>query len=491
MVLGSLVKICVSRLHAVIAVALAVTTLAGCASTIERHGIPNAALADKAKVPGLDGVRFWADEVSNDPVGDIRKHTPNMPVVGRDNMRVKGRPIVESLALSGGGSDGAYGAGVLAGWTERGDRPEFEVVTGVSAGAIISPFAFLGPQYDPALKVIWTEYQQSQVVTAQFLPGLFGGSALTDTTPLAGLIAKYVDRPMLDAIAAQYKRGRILMVLTTNLDAQRPVAWNMGEIALDPSPEALMLFRKVILASAAIPGAFPPVNIDVVADGKNYEEMHVDGGTTRELFVTPVQAPLKAFDALYPAPPIRRMYIIKNGKVVPEQEIIPQTTFKIAARSIATLIKSQNWSELYRIYRLAIDGGADFNFTAVPDDFNFKTELIYDPKYQVALYERGIQMGKSGTWMKAPPGQTPITVQDMKKAKPTKLEMSKKTTPVKTMTEASTLPPEAPIAPAPLQPLDAAPKAPAPAAAPAPTAANDTESPAPDYAAWSRSVTTN
>lgn len=478
------------------------TVLAGCASTIERHGIPNAALADKAHVPGLEGVRFWADEVSADPIGDIRRRTPNIPVVGRNTQKVKGRPIVETLALSGGGADGAYGAGVLTGWTERGDRPEFEVVTGVSAGAIIAPFAFLGQRYDPALKIIWTEYQQSQVVTAQFLPGLFGGSALTDTTPLAGLIAKYVDRPMLDAIAAEYKRGRILMVLTTNLDAQRPVVWNMGEIALDPSPEALMLFRKVILASAAIPGAFPPVNIDVVADGKNYEEMHVDGGTTRELFVTPVQAPLKAFDALYPAPPIRKLYIIKNGKVVPEQEIIPQTTFKIAARSIATLIKSQNWSELYRIYRLAVDGGADFNFTSVPDDFNFKTELIYDPKYQVALYERGIAVGRSGAWLKAPPGQTPITVQDMKKAPSTKAEMAKRTAPAKTLTDATAPAAVAPVAPAaapsaPTQPLAVQPTPPAtvPAAVPGPSAANDTapglEPQAPDYAAWSRSVTTN
>ena len=480
MVLGSLAKIGFSRIRAVLAAALAAFALTGCASTIERHGIPTAALADKAQVAGLEGVRFWADEVSNDPVGDIRRHTPNMPTIGRDNSRVKGRPVVESLALSGGGSDGAFGAGVLAGWTDRGDRPEFEVVTGVSAGAIIAPFAFLGPQYDPALKVIWTEYQQSQVVTAQFLPGLFGGQALTDTTPLAGLIAKYVDRAMLDAIAEQYKRGRILMVLTTNLDAQRPVVWNMGEIALNPSPEALTLFRKVILASAAIPGAFPPVNIDVVAGGKNYEEMHVDGGTTRELFITPVQAPLKAFDALYPAPPIRKIYIIKNGKVVPEQEVIPQTTFKIAARSISTLIKSQNWSELYRLYRVALDGGADFNFTAVPNDFNFKTDLIYDPKYQVALYERGIAVGKSGVWMKAPPGQTPITVDEMKKAKPTKAEMAKQTTPVKRLQD-----PVAPPAAAPAVPVVP------PVVAPGPSAANAAQPTVPDFAAWSQSVTTN
>ncbi len=491
--MGLFVTIQLQEARATTLAALLATCLTGCASTIERNGISNMALAEKAHVPGLAGVRFWADEVSADPISEIRRRTPHMPAVGRDTQKVKGRPIVETLALSGGGSDGAFGAGVLAGWTDRGDRPEFEVVTGVSAGAIIAPFAYLGPKYDPALKVIWTEYQQSQVVTAQFLPGLFGGSALTDTTPLAGLIAKYVDREMLDAIAAQYNRGRILMVLTTNLDAQRPVVWNMGEIARDPSPEALALFRKVILASAAIPGAFPPVNIDVVADGKNYEEMHVDGGTTRELFVAPVQAPLKAFDVLYPAPPIRKMYIIKNGKVVPEQDVVQQTTFKIAARSIATLIKSQNWSELYRIYRMAIDAGADFNFTSVPNDFNFKTDLIYDQKYQMALYERGIAMGKAGTWQKAPPGQTPISFDAMKQIKPAKISTAATSSSIKP----KAAPPTA--AAIPEHPLNATPEAPAVVPTPAaqakadsvPPAAIDGTSEAPDYAAWSRSVTTN
>lgn len=398
----------VAAYRAIAVAVLAAVCLGGCAPAIERNGIVSAALAQEAQIPGLSSVRFWADEVPKDPIAEIRRRTAHMPRLGQDARRLSGRPVVETLALSGGGADGAFGAGVLAGWTERGDRPEFEVVTGVSAGAIIAPFAFLGPKHDPDLKVIWTEYKESEVITTQFLSGLFGGASLTDTTPLAGLIAKYVDRQMLDEIAAQYRRGRILMVLTTNLDAQRPVVWNMGEIAIDPSPQALDLFRKVILASAAIPAAFPPVRFDVVADGKHYDELHVDGGTTRELFVLPVQAPLKAFDVLYPAPPIRRMYIIKNGKVVPEQEVVPEQTLKIAARSIATLIKSQNWSELYRIYRVALDGGADFNFMSVPASFKYQTTKIYDPKYQQALYEEGVAEGRKGVWVKVPPGQTSV-----------------------------------------------------------------------------------
>lgn len=376
---------------------------------MERNGIADARLAETAVVRDMPSVRFWGDEVPADVVAEVRRRLPNMPLVARDANRVNGRPVVETLALSGGGADGAFGAGVLAGWTARGDRPEFEIVTGVSAGAIIAPFAYLGPRYDKSLSDIWTQYQASEVITAQIIPGLFGGSSLADTGPLAALIARYIDEQMLHDIAAEYARGRILMVLTTNLDAQRPVVWNMGEIARTGDAKALSLFRKVILASAAIPGAFPPVSIDVEAGGKAYEEMHVDGGTMREVFVLPVQAPFKAFDPLYAARPLRKLYIIKNGKITPETTVVEPKTLSIASRAIATLIKSQNWGELYRIWRLARDDGADFNLIAVPPSFMKTTRELYDPVYQEALYQQGFQLGSvPGHWMKDPPGQTPI-----------------------------------------------------------------------------------
>lgn len=414
----------------VIASAIA-TGLAACAATLERNGIADATLAENANVKNLPGVRFWGDEVPADPVAEIRRRTPSLPPIAKNAQRGGGRPIVETLALSGGGADGAFGAGMLAGWTLRGDRPEFEIVTGVSAGAIIAPFAYLGPSQDEKLRRIWTEYKASEVVTASILPGLFGGPALTDTTPLAKLIAEYIDRDMLQAIATEYMRGRILMVLTTNLDAQRPVVWNMGEIARQGSDEALDLFRKVILASAAIPGAFPPVNIRVEANGKVYEELHVDGGTTRELFVLPVNAPFKAFDVLYSQPPIRRLYIVKNGKVTPEQEVVKATTLTIAARAISTLIKSQNWTELYRIYRMAKDANADFNLMAVPASFTQTTQQIYDPKYQKALYAEGVASGQAGVWMKLPPGELPPTKPVTRASKPTPKVTTSKPSPAK------------------------------------------------------------
>lgn len=383
--------------------------LGGCAATIVRNGISDPKLAETARVVHMPDVRFWGDEVPKDVVAEVRRRLPNMPTIARDAARGKGRPIVETLALSGGGADGAFGAGVLAGWTARGDRPEFEIVTGVSAGAIIAPFAYLGPAHDQKLKEVWTEYQMNEIVVAQILPGLFGGPALADTSPMAMLLAKYIDMDMLQAIAAEYARGRMLMVLTTNLDAQRPVVWNMGEIARVGTPEALALFRQVVMASAAIPGAFPPVSIDVEVNGKRYEEMHVDGGTTHETFVLPVQAPFKAFDPLYPAPPIRKLYLIKNGKLNPENKVVEAKTLSIASRAIATLIKSQNWSEIYRIYRLSQDAKAEFNLIAVPEGFTRVAKQIVDPEYQRALFDVGYAAGQNrGAWMSAPPGQTPL-----------------------------------------------------------------------------------
>lgn len=391
-----------------VAVALLAAAVSGCVSTIERNGITKPELAERA-MANTSNIRFWGDEVPKDVAAEIRRRIPNMPQVALEASKVKGRPIVETLALSGGGADGAFGAGLLAGWTQRGDRPEFEVVTGVSAGAIIAPFAYLGPAYDETSKEIWTAYQMQDVVTAQILPGILGGASLADTSPMAQLLVKYITDDVLKKIAAEYERGRFLYVLTTNLDAQRPVVWNMGEIARMGTQDSLWLFRHVILASAAIPGAFPPVPIKVEIDGKVYDELHVDGGTTRETFVLPVQAPFKEFDKLYKAKPIRRLYLVKNGKLNPEPQVVQATTLTIASRAISTLIKSQHWGEVYRIWRLAKDDQADFNLIAVPASFSKEAAGIVDPEYQKAMYETGFEMGKSGTgWMKEPPGQTPI-----------------------------------------------------------------------------------
>jgi predicted acylesterase/phospholipase RssA len=388
----------------------AALSVAGCAAvpTLERKAPPNLAVAEAATIPGLTGVRSWGDFVPKDAVQEYHRIFPGLPQIGQNAPRIDGRPVIKVLALSGGGPDGAFGAGLLSGWTARGDRPEFQFVTGISAGALIAPFAYLGSAYDEPMREIWTQYETSELITAQLLPGLLGGPSLADTAPLAALIAKYVDRAFLAKIAAEYSKGRILLIGTTNLDAQRPVVWNMGAIARAGTPAAVELFRQVLLASSAIPGAFPPVNIKVVADGQSFDEMHVDGGTTREVFITPVQASFRSLDKLYDQPPLRHIYIVKNGKIGADYTEVKPKTLAIASRAIATLLKRQHSGDIYRIYRDAKDGGAEFNLIAVPEAFSEKPKQAFDPVYQKALFETGYKMGRGGIkWLKIPPELLP------------------------------------------------------------------------------------
>ena len=384
--------------------------LPGCGNFVPRNGVTDAALQRRAVVTGLPGVRVWGDEVPADLESALRLNLGGgarevRPAFARTP---EGRPLVNVLALSGGGQDGAFGGGLLVGWTKRGTRPEFQVVTGVSAGAIIAPFAFLGSKYDKSLIEIWTEYKLADLVVFQAISGLLGASAAIDTAPLAAAIAKYVTPRMLAAIAAEYGRGRLLMIETTNLDAQRPVVWNMGAIAASGHPDALELFRKIVLASAAIPGLFPPVQIQVEVDGKIYEEMHVDGGTTRNVFVSPFPVAYSRFDRFYESPPLWRLYVINNSKITPEHDVIKPQAVSIAARAIATLLKFQGQSELTLIHQRTQASGGDFNLAAVPPDFVPPDVPLADPIYEKALFDLGYNFGlKGGPWMKQPPQAKP------------------------------------------------------------------------------------
>ena len=194
-----------------------------------RNGISEAPLQNKAVISGLPGVRVWGDEVPADLAAALRHH-----LGGRTEPAVAfsgGRPVVNVLALSGGGADGAFGAGLLVGWSAHGGRPEFQVVTGVSAGAIIAPLAYLGRRHDRDLVKIWTEYNLVDLVVYQGIGGILSGVAAVDTAPLVQAIAKFVTLRLLREIAAEHAKGRLLLIGTTNLDAQRPVVWNIGAIA--------------------------------------------------------------------------------------------------------------------------------------------------------------------------------------------------------------------------------------------------------------------
>ncbi len=380
--------------------ALMALASSGCASFLHREPVPEP-LVSQAAIPRLGKVRYWGDEAPADAATELRQHLPGLAKLA-ESPSERGRPVVNYLALSSGGDDGAFGAGLLVGWTKSGSRPRFEVVTGISAGALIAPFAFLGPAYDKELEAMWVGHASSDIITPQPLAVLLGGNALADTQPLANLIAHYVDRRFLDTVAQEYRKGRLLLIGTTNLDAQRPVVWNMGEIALSRDPEALTLFRQVLLASAAIPVAFPPVRIQVEAGGKMRDELHVDGGTTRKVFIAPLQLSLHALNPLYTAPPLHRFYIITNTKLNPEWKPTEDDVIDIAQNSLAAMNKSHLAGDLFRLYLLAKREGADFNLAAIPCGFARKSLEPFDPSYMRALFETAVAQ-RGNRWKKEPP----------------------------------------------------------------------------------------
>lgn len=380
-------------------------TLAGCAGSLPRNPVPFGMESDAAVV-GMGGetIRFWGDvpppnvdAMAKEKWAQVRASRRVLPKEG-------GRPVVSFLAISGGGADGAFGAGVLAGWTERGNRPEFDLVTGVSTGALTAPFAFLGPRYDDALKKVFTESTTSDIAIARPVRGLLGGESLASNAPLARVVAFYVNDGFLKEVAAEHMKGRRLLIGTTNLDAQRPVIWDMGKIASSGHPGAIELFRKVLLASAAIPAVFPPGFVEVAANGTVYEEMHVDGGATREVFLLPTQILAKNVDSTLNVKPIRRSYIIRNGRVGPEWKAVKPRTLSIAGRSISTLIKNQGIGDLYELYAFTKRNGVDYNLIYIPSNFADTSTQAFDPVYMTKLYDLGFQMASNGSsWKKVPP----------------------------------------------------------------------------------------
>jgi len=382
------------------AVALLVT---GCASLSERSPVPQR-LVEAAQINGMGDVRLWGDVVPKNIKRIIARKVKQVRTQRPSLLRADRRTPVNFLALSGGADDGAFGAGLLAGWSKTGRRPEFEIVTGVSTGALMAPFVFLGPAYDGILKEIYTRYSTKDILIEKPLVGLLGGSSLADPTPLADLIAHHVDQALLNAIAQEYRKGRTLLVSTTNLDAQRPVLWNMGRIAASGHTDALSLFRRVLLASVSIPGAFPPVQIKVTAGGKHYDELHVDGGTSSKVFLLPTHLMFRSIDHQLPIKPKRRLFIIMNDQLVPVWKPVEASLFPLSQRSLKTLLKNQGIGDLSRLYISAQRDGTDYNLASIPSTFKKQKKEFFDKEYMTALFNLGFGLGRKGyRWAKQPP----------------------------------------------------------------------------------------
>jgi hypothetical protein len=319
-----------------------------------------------ATIPNMPEARFWADSES-----EYLRALPPKPGPW--------------LILSTGGEDGAFGAGLLSGWSKAGTRPEFSLVTGVSTGALIAPFAFLGSRYDEQLRDSYTKISAIDI----FEVGGKGESFL-DTWPLHGLIEKRVTPELLKEIAAEHARGRRLFILTTNLDAGRPVAWDIGAIATRGDKQALDLVRKVMIAAISIPGAFPPGFIEVEGNGRTFAEMHVDGGLAGQFYIAPDSMLVSTATTKLPA---TDFYIIANMKLDPDFQLTERTTLSILGRTVSAAIKFVTRNAIDRAYATAMRSGIGFYVAYVNQDFSAPARGAFDPDYMKALYDVGYARG--------------------------------------------------------------------------------------------------
>ncbi|HEV8201152.1 MAG TPA: patatin-like phospholipase family protein [Candidatus Polarisedimenticolia bacterium] len=359
-----------------------------------------------AVIPGIPGARYFVLQDLEPMIRDVVAAREREQTFLEQSGHTGPLPPVDLLAVSGGGDKGAYGAGLLCGWTARGTRPVFKVVTGVSTGALIAPFAFLGPDYDHVLKTVYTSVAPTDIARHRWFLAAVSNDGMADNRPLWALISKHVDDELLRKIAAEYAKGRLLLIGTTDLDARQPVIWNMGAIATNGSPRALDLFRSILLASAAIPGAFPPSMVQVELDGKKYEEMHVDGGASAQVFLYPPS--LKRTVAAMGAPAMDRagtVYVIRNAALAPTWAEVERRTISIAGRAIDSLIQTQGLGDLYRIYLTSQQDGLDFNVTWIGSDFKYENKKEeFETPFMVALFDYGFRAGQDDPWKKYPPG---------------------------------------------------------------------------------------
>lgn len=371
---------------------------AGCTIPARQPSVPRAGY-ERAKPLGLANARYFVGGDATALIAEARLAAER----GRSaDPQSSGDGTISFLAISGGRYNGAFAAGLLEGWSRVGTRPAFKVVTGVSTGALIAPFAFLGSDYDALLRDLYTTMTADRIFRRRPLTAALYDDGMADTTPLAELIGRYADWSLVERIAGEYAKGRLLLIGTTDLDAQRLVIWNIGAIAASGHPDSLDLFRKILRASSAIPGAFQPVLLDVELDGQKYQEMHVDGGAMAQLFVYPPSLGPLAANSLRRF----RAYIIRNGRLGPAHGETERRTISIAQRAILTMVAAGGSNDVVRAYFVAKRDGVDFNLAFIGEDFEPSVRLgEFNPAYMQALYAYGLDKALANdVWHKSPPG---------------------------------------------------------------------------------------
>ena len=348
-----------------------------------------------AEIPGMPDVRVLINPENFD-FSDTLTYKSQKKLGKPFN---KDKAVVDLLVLSGGGPDGAFGAGFLSGLTDSGQRPAYDIVTGVSTGALIAPAAFIGSSYDSVLKNIYTKVTDKDILGSDIKDLLLGkGPSFFNTKPLRQVLKKAISEELVNAIADEYAKGRQLYVLTTNIEAKRVVLWDMGAIASYRTPRSLELFRNVVIASSSIPAAFPPTRFKVMAGGKIYEELHVDGSVGTQMFgCLLLTEQIKGTDSK------GRIFIVRNGKLWDDPGSVHPSMGEVAAASLSMILTNQGYNDLLRMYTLSKSSGVDFNCAFVPQNFHATASGMFDPKYMTKIFKLGYDKAMSKEpWQKAP-----------------------------------------------------------------------------------------
>lgn len=377
--------------------------LCSCAAT-HRKAVP-VELMSKAGVIGHPAVRDFADDFSPTLQASLIesfRQTRNSPQTTSEPTSL--------LALSGGGAYGAFGAGLMCGWAKAGTRPVFRLVTGVSTGALIAPYVFLGSAEDGALRRVYTTISTKDIYRDKWpFESLFGDGSMFNTNPFAELLIREIDDKKLVGIAAAHRQGRRLFMGTTNMDAGKLVIWDMGAIAASGGPGALELFRDVMRASSAIPVAFPSTRFDVEADGRNFKEIHSDGGVTAGVFLLGFamhwrEAELEAGMSPRPA----QVFVIRNGQLRTSWRLSLSEGSPIQEPSTKGLIGAQIVGDLYRIHAVARREDISFQWACIPDDYEPRPRESFDPIEMNRMFELGFNSARDGyEWRTRPPGLRP------------------------------------------------------------------------------------
>ena len=333
-------------------------------------------------------LRIWASEAP-DFLYSVDDQTTPITVSG-DQLNI--------LALSGGGANGAFGAGILIGLEESGQLKDYSIVTGISAGALMAPFVFIGGDAFSKMKEVMLNINDKSVLGKKnFLNTVFK-DAFTDGEHLYQFIAEAFPEPMIEQIATQHRSGKRLFIGTTHFDSGELVIWNVGAIANSEMPNKSELIYKVLAASASIPGVFPPQFINVEHEGVIFEELHVDGGLATQVFFNPSNFDYQQISDLLglEAPP--QLDVIRNGSLKAPYHSLRDKGLDLVAKSVSSLTLAQTRGDLYRMKYICEINNIDMQFTYMEQDFSYakRTKDMFDEHYLLTIYKYGYHKATRG-----------------------------------------------------------------------------------------------